>query len=318
MQNRRKLTATFRSLFRKGADRQQKELFARWLSHLDLSEGKIFQNEAEEQELEKMMEQNLHDHFFSKPTSNNIFRFPSWLPAAAAAVLIVIAGSLWFIPARKASNVVIFSESYTNTGERKIITLSDGSKITLNNSSHIKFPEVFADSIREVFLEGEGFFDIVHNETKPFVVKTGRLNLQVLGTSFNVRHYEKDKTIDVVVATGKVGVHAKGDKKTWMLTPGNLLAYNPRTGKAEESVVNPADYTGWQKGELIFNNEPLENICKRLERWYGVTITIKNPSLKRKLIRLKQKDESLQTVLKMLGMVGGFKYAIKDKTVQVW
>lgn len=318
MQNRRKLTAAFRRLFHKGADRQEKEFFARWFSHLDLSEGKIFRNEAEEREIEETIEQNLYDHFFPKPARTGIFRFPSWLPATAAAVLFILAGSLWFMQARKISGKVVFSESSTSTGERKFLTLSDGSKITLSNSSRIKFPQVFADSIREVFLEGEGFFDIVHNKAKPFVVRSGKLNIQVLGTSFNVRHYANDKTIDVVVATGKVGVNAKGSKETWMLTPGNLLAYNPVTGEAAECLVNPADYTGWQKGELTFNNEPLEKICKRLERWYGVTIIIKDPSLKIKPVRLKLKNESLQTVLKMLGMVGGFKYEIKERTVQVW
>lgn len=317
MQNRKKLTASFRRLFLKGADWHEKQLFARWFSQLDLSEGEIFRNQAEAQELERKMEQNLHDHFFSKPASTNILRLPFWV-SAAAAVLIIIAGSLWFMPMPKSNNKIGFSKSYTTTGQRKMITLADGSKITLSNSSRIKFPKTFADSIREVFLEGEAFFDVVHNQAKPFIVRTGKLNVHVLGTSFNVRHYDTDQTIDVVVATGKVGVYAKDIKQTWMLTPGNLLAYNPQTRKAVASIVDPADYTGWQNGELIFNNEPMEHICKQLERWYGVAITIKNPLLKNKTIRLKQKGENLQTVLKMLGKVGGFKYEIKNKTVTLW
>lgn len=318
MQNRKELTAAFRRLFRKNANQQEKELLARWFSRLDLSEGEIFRNKVEEQELEKKIERNLYDHFFPEPASNNIFRIPSWLPATAAAVLIVIAGSLWLMPARELSNEVVFEEAVTTTGERKIVTLADGSKITLSNSSRIKFPTVFADSLREIFLEGEAFFEIAHDISKPFRVKTGKLNIQVLGTSFNVRHYNTDKNIDIVVATGKVGVYTKSSKTTWMLTPGHLLSFNQLTGKTEEHIVNPNDYTSWQKGELIFKDETIENICMRLERWYGVSITIKNPALKRKRINLKQKNENLHTVLKMLALVGSFEFEIKDKTVKVW
>lgn len=318
MQNRKKLTAAFRRLFHKGADPQQKELFARWIIHLDLSEGKIFRDETQEREIGTMIGQKLHEHFFPLPERTSTFRFPSWMPTSAAAILIVAALALWFMPAGKVSNKTVFTESSTTTCQRKIITLSDGSKITLSNSSRIRYPKIFNGSLREVFLEGEGFFDIIHNPAKPFLVRSGKLNIQVLGTSFNIRHYEKDKTIDVVVATGKVGVFAKGGKKTWMLSPGKLLAYNPLTGKALESIVNPSDYTDWQNGALIFNNQPLEDICNQLERWYGIRITIKDPALKSKPIRLKQKNESLPTVMKMLGIVGGFKYEIKDKTVKVW
>jgi transmembrane sensor len=318
MQNRKKFTASFRRLFRKGAGRQEKELFAHWFSRLDLSEGKIFRDEEEEQALEKKMEQNLYDHFFNSSAPAKIFRIPSWLPAAAAAVLIVVAGLGWFISVQKTVPQSILAESFTHTGERKIITLPDGSKITLNNSSRLKFPQSFSRKMREVFLDGEAFFEVAHDKNRPFIVRAGKLNVQVLGTSFNIRHYDTDKTIDVVVATGRVGIHAKNIKNSLMLTPGNRLTYNPLTGETEESTVNPVDYTAWQKGKLVFNNERLENICKQLQRWYGVRITIKTELLKNKRISLKQNNESLQTVLKVLAMTGDFKYEIKGKAVQIW
>lgn len=316
MQNRKQLTSFFRRLFERDADRQEKEFFAQWFTQLNLVKGEIFASAEEEQALENKIEQNLHRYFHHQPKKQKMFRL--WLHAAAAAVLIMIAGALLWAPKQKKLDQVVFTDTYTAKGERKIITLSDGSKIMLGNASHIKFPRVFADSLREVFLEGEAFFDVVHHKTKPFLVRAGKLNVQVLGTSFNIKHYNTDKTTDVVVATGKVGVYAKGDKRTWMLLPGNLLAYNKSTGKIIESNVNPAVYTGWQKGELIFDNEPLAQICKRLERWYGVNISIKDQSLNNKKIRLRQKNESLQTVLKMLAMAGSFKYEIKDKSVNIW
>lgn len=318
MQNRKRFTASFRRIFRNGSNKQENEFFARWFTQLDLSEGKIFRDQTEESEIEKKMEQNFHDHFFHGGGKTKIIHFPSWLPAAAAAILIIAAGTLFFIPRSKTDHATVFSESFTTTAQRKIVTLPDGSKIILNNSSKIKYPQVFADSLREVFLDGEAFFEIIHDKKKPFMVRTGNLNIQVLGTSFNVRHYKSDKTIDVVVATGKVGVNAKACNDVWMLTPRNRLVYNSSTGKAVESIVNPSDYTGWQNGELIFKNEKLADICKRLERWYGVTISINTASLKSKRISLKQHDESLYTVLKMLGITAGFNYEIKNKDVRIW
>lgn len=318
MQHKKELTDAFRKLFLKNADRQQKERFARWFGQLDLSQGEIFANEEEEQALEQKIQQRLKDHFLSRSAPVKRFWIPLSWPAVAAAVLVIITGTLWFFKAQKNNVKVSFTEIHTARGQRKTIVLSDGSKITLGNSSSLRYPNVFPDHLREVFLEGEGFFDITHDQARSFNVVAGKLNIQVLGTSFNVRHDPDDQCIDVVVATGKIRVNARSDRKNWMLTPGQLLSYNILTGKAMQRLVNPSDYTGWQKGELIFKDEPLGDICKRLEQWYNVKITVKSPSLKNRPIRLKLKNESLQTVFKMLAMVGDFKYEIKDKTVLVW
>lgn len=317
MQNKRKLTTAFRRLFRKGTDRQEMAFFARWFTWLDLSQDQIFRDETEEEEVGKRIEGNLYEYIFSQPKEENPRRRLWWLPATvAASVIVAIAGLQWFM-SPKTKEQVILAKVLTGQAQRKVITLSDGSIVSLNSTSRLSFPESFTDGVREVFLEGEAFFQITHNKLKPFVVKTGKLNVRVLGTTFNVRHYRDDKTIDVVVATGKVGV-GKGGSIISTLVPGDYLVYDIASGTSVKSVVDPNDYTDWQKGELVFKNETLSQICKRLERWYGVDITIKTSSLSDKRISLKQKNESLATVLKMLGMVGGFEYRIKDRTVEIW
>lgn len=318
MQNRRKLTSSFRRIFRKNVGQQEKELFARWFSQLDVSSGPIFRDEAEEQDIGKRIAQNLHDHFFHQPAPVKIFRLPAWLPAAAVASVLLIIGSVWWFTSSKKHVQPTFATAITHAGERDIITLPDGSRITLNNASQLKFPSTFTDTLREVFLDGEAFFEIAPDDKKPFIVRAGKLNIQVLGTSFNVRHYAADQQIAVVVATGKVGVQGEDKSKTWMLTPGHQLNYDAVTQKVEESIVNTADYTAWQQGQLVFNNERLEEICKQLERWYNVKITIKTPALKGKRISLKPKKANLNTVLKTLGIVGEFDYEIKGQTVQIW
>ncbi|SOD15327.1 FecR family protein [Pedobacter xixiisoli] len=318
MQNRKKLNASFKRLFRKDANLQERQLFARWFSSLDLSNGQIFSNPQEELQIKDKMEQHLHSHFFPVEQQTRIRKLPTWFPLATAAMLTIVAGTIWLIGMPKKEQQLILEETITRAAERKIITLGDGSVITLNNDSRIKYPKVFSDTLREVYLEGEAFFDVAKNKYKPFVVKTGKLSIKVLGTSFNIKHYSADQNINVVVATGKVGVKAAGQHQTWLLTPGHQLLYDKLNASAVQNLVDPADYIAWQRSELIFKDERLEDICKRLERWYDVKITIRNAQLKNKRISLKQKNESLSTVLKMLGIVGDFKHQINGRAVEIW
>ena len=317
MQNKKKFTAAFRRIFREGSDPNEKKTFARWFSQLDLSEGKIFRDQDEEAEVERRMEQNLRDYFINGTRQTKIYHFRSWVTVAAAAVIFIVTGVLFLTLRPKTDKQIVYSEYFTLAGQRKMITLTDGSTITLNNLSKISIPENFSD-IREVSIDGEAFFNVVHDPKKPFIVRAGKLKVQVLGTSFDVRHYRSDQMIAVVVTTGKVGVMAKGRKEAWMLTPGKQLIYNSSTENTTENIITPSDYTGWQKGELVFNDDKMEDICKSLERWYGVKITIRTASLKGKRISLKQNNETLNTVLSMLGKAGNYQFKIQGKNVQIW
>jgi transmembrane sensor len=318
MQNTKKFTAAFRRVLRKGSDPKEKKNFVRWFSQLNLAEGKIFRDQDEEAEVERRMEQNLRDHFYNSDRRAKIYHFRSWITVAAAAIIFIVTGVLFLTRRPKTEKQVAYSEYFTLAGQRKVITLTDGSTITLNNLSEVSIPENFSDSVREVSIDGEAFFNVVHNPKKPFIVKVGKLKVQVLGTSFNVRHYKSDPMTTVVVTTGKVGVMAKGRKEAWMLTPGKQLIYNTSTENTTENTVTPSDYTNWQNGELVFNNDRIEDICKSLERWYGVTITIRTASLKDKRISLKQNNETLNTVLSMLGKAGNYRFKIQGENVQIW
>ena len=313
MQDRKTFTEAFKAILKKDADPKQKARFAYWFSQLDLSEGRVFGNPREEREIEERMELNLMAHI-NKNTRK--FHFSLWVPATAAAILFIIGATLLYLPINTKQNAVVLTSLLTGAGERKTVTLSDGSVVTLNNSSRIKFPQAFKGVTREVILEGEAFFNVVHNNHKPFIVKTGKIKVHVLGTSFNLKNYITDSNAEVTVSTGKVGVQL--ETETHMLIRGQQLLYNRNTGLATTTSVNPKDYNGWQNGELIFRNESLENICSRMERWYGVRINIETASLKSTHINLEQRNESLQNVLKMLGKVAGFNYEIKDKNVRVW
>lgn len=317
MRNKKELTASFRRMLRGRFDKNVQQNHALWFTQMDVSEGKIFEDEQEELAIGKKLAQQIDNHFSKEnPITRNV-QIPVWATIAAT-IIMIVSVAVFFIDDLGKNDHPVFKVVTTAAGERKLITLGDGSTIMLNNSSSVRFPVHFSSNVRKVSLDGEAFFEVVHDQKKPFVVSAHNLAIQVLGTSFDIHSYASEDNIAVTVATGKVGITSVHQEKTWMLTPGQQLSYQRKTGQGVKNTVNPNDYTGWQKGELIFKNERLETICKRLERWYGVKINIRTIALKNKRISLEQKEESLDNVLKMLGLVADFKYAIKEKEVQIW
>ncbi|HEY0176676.1 MAG TPA: FecR family protein, partial [Pedobacter sp.] len=143
-----------------------------------------------------------------------------WAAGIAAALLISL--SIGYLSLNKdlfKTDPVYFARQITKAGEQKIITLTDGSRIILNNASKLTYPSVFSRNKREVYLSGEAFFDVKHDSSRPFLVHASHLKVQVLGTSFNIKSYQADHHTTVSVATGKVGVNSNRPSDTYMLLP---------------------------------------------------------------------------------------------------
>ncbi len=299
-------------------EKNYKQILSEWFRQLDLRQGPDFKDAAEEAEMERRMETNLHDHIFLQPVYVRTLKFPMPLRGVAAALFLIGLGAWWFVLSRpNAENATVFYETATVAGERKVVTMIDGTKIFLNNTSKVKYAKNYSGKSRMVYLEGEAFFDVVHNRDKPFIVASGQLKIHVLGTSFNVKAYSYDPKIAVTVSTGRVGVVQKGKKQAWMLIPGDQLSYNKENGSALYSKVKADDYTGWTSGQLIFNNERMDTICSQLEKSYGVHFNIKNPDINSKRINLKINNENIGTIVKMLSLTGKFNYTIKDKEITI-
>ncbi|MDN5204276.1 DUF4974 domain-containing protein [Fulvivirgaceae bacterium BMA10] len=239
-----------------------------------------------------------------------------WYSVAAAVVILISAYSLFYFSRKEQVDTQIeaitWIEKQTARGQNLIVRLPDGSKIRLNAESKIRFPNKFTSGKREVVLEGEGFFEVEENPNLPFVVTTGEVNTTVLGTSFNVRSYIEESTVQIAVKTGKVAVSDKNQEL--ILTPNQVATYdNQKHFVMEEKDIS--SLIAWTDGGFIFDQKPLEEITAQLERRYDVDITIDDPALKRIRITLKQKGESLTTVLNILSKSGGFDYEIKGKNV---
>jgi len=266
---------------------RDKEIFARWLSQLDLSDGKVFDSEDEQKEIEKKMKYNFHEHFFAQsqscpPAESFYKRYNLAFRMVAAACLIVTLTYVIFISPRSFTEpkTVAKLEKISAPGELTKIDLPDGSRIWLNAGSSISYPEQFSSEKREVKLEGEAYFDVKHDPEKPFLIHTETMVTQVLGTSFNVSSYPQDQQIKVTVLSGKVAVYERGTVsktavgKVHFLESNQELVYQKALHQfmKVQNKTRPADAAAWKDGNLIFKSVELSEVVRRLGRHYGITI----------------------------------------------
>lgn len=155
-------------------------------------------------------------------------------------------------------------------GKRSEITLADGTHIWLNSGSQISYPATFASNSREVYLSGEAFFDVKSDHSKPFYVITKDIKLRVTGTRFDVSSYSNDKTTQAVLLAGKVSAGRNQlFSKTVELMPGERIVYNKQDENLLKDKVDVNLFSSWINGYLIFENEPVNEIFKKLERYYN-------------------------------------------------
>jgi len=155
-------------------------------------------------------------------------------------------------------------------GKRSSIVFGDGTKLWVNSGSRIVYPISFEKDKREIYVEGEVYLEVTKDKSRPFIVSTNKMNIAVLGTSFNVTAYTTDKEQSVVLVTGAVEVNTDSNKKI-ALTPNNRLTYTG--GQLDVENVDASLYVSWVEGLYIYNSEKLGTILDRLSRYYGKTIT---------------------------------------------
>lgn len=247
-------------------------------------------------------------------------RLHIWRYIAASAAILFGAGvfSLYRINKPKQTFVAL-SQKSNPQGQRALIHLSDGSVILLGADSKLEYPESFKGDTREISLTGEAFFKIADDPAHPFVVKTGNIETTVLGTSFRISAFN-GKPLTVAVATGKVRVdhHENGQlQELAVLTPGNQVIW--ADNHSSLAAVNIADVEGWQKGRLVFNNQPLKEVAADLERWYNVKISFTHPKKATEKITVTLFGSmSLDKTLQTLALGSNFKYTVSGREVTIY
>jgi transmembrane sensor len=232
-----------------------------------------------------------------------------------AAILIVgllIAAAIYVSNNRNASNQNI--EFISQTGFRNQFRLPDGTSGWLGYGSKLTY-HVTNDNHRIVDLDGLAFFNVSHNKKQPFIVKTPtNINIEVLGTKFNVSSYSEDKSCEVVLEQGSVRLNLENRKVGEML-PNERVEYNSENNSIEKSNVNAIDYVAWKDGKLILNDISLKETCLKLSRFYNADFEIQTNEVDKQKVRLVLEDENLEDALKLLTMILPIKYTIEKRKI---
>ena len=219
-------------------------------------------------------------------------------------------------------NKAEFNEVIIPYGKKSKLVLDDGTTVWLNAGSRFAFPQEFIGTKREVFLEGEAYFEVAKNVNKPFIVSTGEINVEVLGTRFNVNAYKSDNLCETVLLEGSVNIwdNTKFIKEKIQMVPNQIATYN-KTEKniALKSELESGRYISWVNGWYEFKNENFEQVLKKLEKYYNIKFDY-DQTVVSKILHVSGKldlKESLNEVMIVLSRVTKFEYQITGKIVTI-
>lgn len=242
-----------------------------------------------------------------------------WYMAAAILLIGLVTGVTYFTNegelAGPQETVVIYQTNETPAGAKKTFVLTDGTRVKLNSESSLRFPDEFTGTYREVYLQGEAFFEVAENKEQPFLIHSTDFITEVKGTSFNIRAY-LDAPQKIAVVSGLVEVYVPGKKST-PVYPQQMATLNSENNGFEITSYNPVKELGWRQNILHFDNEKLSQVFEILERWYGVEMKINNATILDEIYQGEYKNESLHNVLTGISFTTGFQFEIKDKEVLI-
>jgi ferric-dicitrate binding protein FerR (iron transport regulator) len=250
----------------------------------------------------------------------------SFYAFAAVAVILIVVMFTQFISMNITSAQLKplqqkMQEVVTEKGQRTTLRLSDDTRIYLNVDSRLQIPNDYNDKIREVYLEGEAYFDVFSNPEKPFLVHSGNGVTKVLGTEFDVRAYPVENMVQVVVAEGKVlmGSKEQGADQKVQLTQNRIGILSPGENVVVSDIMNLDELIGWKTGKLTFNGASLVDVKHQLERWYDIEISLQNEisSMSRRLTASFEK-EPLTEVLTVMALALDVEYKREDRVVTIY
>jgi ferric-dicitrate binding protein FerR (iron transport regulator) len=251
----------------------------------------------------------------AKRAAKSNFQFFYSRVAAILFVPLLIASA--FLASRMLHTEDSFAELQAPKGSRVQFTLPDGSKGYLNGGSTLKYPSAFHTE-RTVILSGEGYFEVNRDFRRPFTVQTKFADVIVLGTKFDVCAYNSDQEVVTTLEEGHVRVINKKDNRSAALNPGEQNRINILSGEMTSEKVNTHLFTSWKEEMLRFDNAPFAEVVKKMERWYGVRITLDKSLQYSDNYTLTIKTESLREMLQLLSLTTPMKYDIKENKVFIY
>lgn len=225
----------------------------------------------------------------------------------------------------KTSEKLVYNQLTIPYGKIFQVVLSDGTKVYLNAGSSLRYPVNFIKGKnRIVFLKGEAYFDVEKNPKQPFIVNTDDMQIEVLGTKFNVSSYPEDSNINTVLLEGSVSINSNNNnnnntfksKKT-LLKPGRKAKWGKLDGAIKIKTVDTSLYTAWIEGRIVFKHMPFKNILKKLERHYNVSITNNNVQLAKEEFTASFDIETIEQVLNSFSKNVKFNYSINNNHITI-
>ena len=210
----------------------------------------------------------------------------------------------------------------TSVGGEYVLTLSDGTRVWMNANTTLEFPVNFVKSQRRVKLQGEAYFEVARNASKPFIiVETAGMQTKVLGTTFNIKAYPDESREQTTLLEGKVEVSLSSTSTTvpspkLVLEPGMQAQWEEGSTSLSMQAVNPDNIIAWRRGEFVFNEEDINIVLRTLSRWYGVEFISSNMGQETYTFSgMMSKDDTLETTLEILTLAGGPAFKIEGNKV---
>lgn len=203
----------------------------------------------------------------------------------------------------------------TPRGGQFQLTLADGTKVWLNASSSIRFPTAFTEKERLVAIEGEVFFDVQPDKERPFVVKSANQKVTVLGTRFNIMAYSDENHIETSLIEGKVQVSTDGAQ--FMLNPGERTIYDKRNAGMRKASFDPEEILAWQAGYFMFQEENIEEVMRKIARWYDVDIIYQGDMKGKIFSGTVSRFSEVEEILDMLTLTGTVSFTIEGRRIRV-
>ena len=297
-----------------------------WYQSLNLNSSESFTDSDRDRLLESLQMQIAGEDEVVETRTFPLKRL--WLYAGGIAAMLLISIGLYyqFRQEPRLAPVAVAGETtikYTNN-QKKVIpySLPDQTQIWLHPGASIAYSSAFtAKQQREVTFEGEAFFDVSRDTTRPFIIRSGTLITEVLGTSFNVVAYADQPDYRVSVVTGSVSVSAatgKKDADRIILKPHQQVIFEKSTSQMTlmDVAAKPTHYEAWQPVSMSFTNATLADIAERLQKTFRIRIKIDNPALRQCSLKADFDDQNLPEILEMINTLMGTTYEIeKDQIV---
>lgn len=238
----------------------------------------------------------------------------------AAAVLfgIGLSVSTLYLTHQKVSPTIGNYKLMTNKGEKSYLQLPDGTKVWLNSCTSLQYAEDYGHANRDIYLDGEAYFEVAKNKVLPFVVKTNGIDVKALGTAFNISAYMEDAQLVTTLFNGQVAVRPTLTRQEILLEPNQVAVYYKSRNKIEVKSYDKKQFAQWRGGFLTFEMMYLQDITKLLERNYNVVFHYENQRIKKfRFSGSFRNNEDLSEILNVIKTNTGIRYQILKDTIVI-